>query len=284
MKLHPYNFFASGAPIFKSAHQARDVVRGGLETGVPIPTRSNILRLRAFTLIEMLVVLIIIVLLTALALPHIRGSTESVAIKAATQQVVHDLAFARQKAISQRSIVAMVFLSGDALTMPYTGFDPEEQVEVKRLQGAAYTHYAIFSFRRVGEQPGQPTAGYLTEWKALPDKTFFGTNQFDAGLMNLRKFPYPYSRSPLREFPYIAFDHEGRCVWFDTSTSSLTAKQSPDIQLEIARGAVFFARDAAGAVDQTSLQIQEIPPGNSTTNVFINGLTGRAETFLPELK
>ena len=67
-------------------------------------------RSRAFTLIEMLVVLIIIALLAALTLPHIRGNQESVAINAACRQLVDDLSFARQRAMSIRGTVAIVFL------------------------------------------------------------------------------------------------------------------------------------------------------------------------------
>ena len=161
---------------------------------------------------------------------------------------------------------------------------------MKRLQGGVYTHYAVYGFRRVGEQPGQYSAGYLTEWKTLPDKTFFGTNQFDSGFQDegnfylTNSFPFPLSRSSFRTaLPYIAFDQEGRCLRIDSATTGF-GSPGQDVKLEIARGAVFFARDAQGAVDPASLQIQEIPPSNSATNIFVNALTGRAERFLPELQ
>src|SRR5689334_14650511 len=149
MRLRPHIFSVfSGRLVFRTASGRRTTMRAGLECGALRSVLKNARLHRAFTLVEMLVVLIIIVLLAALALPHIRGSTESVAIKAATQQVAHDLAFARQKAISQRSTVAMVFLSTNAPNLPLAGLDAQEQVAAKRLQGGIYTHYAIYAFRR----------------------------------------------------------------------------------------------------------------------------------------
>jgi len=300
MNLRPHIFSVPfGTPISQSAPDGRIAARAALETGVRGSIFTYPRHRLAFTLIEMLVVLIIIILLTALALPHIRGSSESAAIRGATQQLVHDLAFARQKAISQRSTVAVVFLSGDVLKLNYTSFtDTNEQAVVKRLQGGIYTHYALYAFRRVGEQPGQYSSGYLTEWKSLPEKTFIGTNQFDSGfrdVANLTKppanadyqtnsFPFPFSRSAKMALPYIAFDLEGRCVRV-TSPVTGAGTVAADLELEIARGAVFFSRDAAGAVDLTSLQIQEIPPFNSTNYlVRVDALTGRAERFLPEVQ
>lgn len=273
-----------------------------------IQTNARRRSARAFTLVEMLVVLIIIAILAALALPHIRGHSESVAIKAATHQIVADLSFARQKAISQRSTVAMVFLPEKALGVDHTLgiFDNEEKAAVKQLQSGAYTQYAIYSFRRVGEQPGRNTGSYLTEWKALPEKTFFGTNQFDSGrLLPQNKtppqFPYPFSRStyPL-EMPYIAFDADGRRTEIVNTTTGFGTLPSPslafspslghlhdtnDVDIEIARGAILYVRDSFGAVNLASFQLQEIPPFNSTQNVVhVDALTGRAKSILAEVK
>src|SRR4051794_37632643 len=94
-------------------------------------------RRRAFTLIEMLVVLVIIAIIAGLALPHIRGHSESVAINAACRQLVDDLSFARQKAISQRSTIAVVFVSPelfDSTIFPLRSpFNANEIEAIKRL-------------------------------------------------------------------------------------------------------------------------------------------------------
>jgi len=253
----------------------------------PLRRRS----IRAFTLVEMLMVLIIIGLLAALALPHIRGHTESVAIGAATHQVVSDLSYARQKAMSMRSTVAMFFLT-DIISLP-GAIDmnlatlPNEKQEVERLRGGLYTHYAIAAFRRVGEQPGRGAFSYLTEWKSLPEKTFFATNN-PLNILNLPRddhIPFPFSRSINEvELPYIAFDAEGRYIKL---SAAFNGQKDPrwtpaDAHISIARGAVFYARNDQEQI--INLELQEIPPGNGTGNIVkVDFLTGRAKREQPLL-
>ncbi len=262
---------------------------------------------RAFTLLEMLIVLVIIAIIAGLALPHIRGNTESVAINAACRQLVADLSYARQRAISQRSTVAVVFLSPDILGP--TGADmlsspnltPNERAEILRLQAGVCTHYALYQYRRVGEQPGtRGTDGYITEWKSLPDKTFIPKDQFDTfkndgffrvSLNNSQpKFRFPFTSSPPPLVPptgmhYIAFDSEGRCINVDrdeTGAGKLD-QNVPDRHLRVARGAIFYTRQADGSI--FDIDVEEVPPGNSANNIiYVNGLTGRAKRLETKLQ
>ena len=63
-----------------------------------------------FTLIELLIVLAIIGLLTTIALPHLKGLTRSNIMASANEQLLADLASARQRAINGRSVVSVVFM------------------------------------------------------------------------------------------------------------------------------------------------------------------------------
>ncbi len=245
---------------------------------------------QGFTLIEMILVLAIIGIIAALALPQIRGHAESVAIRAATSQMVSDLALARQKAIAQRSTVAVVFLTDEINSL--TSVNTQEQQEIDRLKAGIFTHYALYSFRRLGEQPGQATSGYLTEWKELPEKTFLATNAsyYASAFATIRSlsvtnFPFPYSASAqARPFPYIAFDADGRLIQgLDLNTGRGRPVLLDELTFTIARGAVFYARDNNGAI--TSLDIQEIPPYNATNNlIVVDALTGKAKREETQLR
>jgi prepilin-type N-terminal cleavage/methylation domain-containing protein len=253
--------------------------------GAASPSRQT---RRAFTLIEMLVVLIIIVLLTTLALPNIRGNLESRAINGACNQLMNDLAFARQKAISMRGTVAIVFLTDavQSLNPSGPGMNDEERAALKRLQAGAFTHYALFAFRRVGEQPGTQSAGYISEWKTLPEKTFladYNTNRLFSGDF----FPFPLSTSPGKRIvlSYIAFDSNGKVVEIGSPVTGAPSADSPDpiIEVDVARGAILYTRDANGVI--ADYVMQQVPPNNSTQNVIrVETLTGRAAWIRPELK
>lgn len=260
-------------------------------------------RRRAFTLLEMLVVLVIIAIIAGLVLPHIRGNTESVAINAACRQLVADFSYARQRAISQRSTVAVVFLSTEILDPDIlTGnLSPNEKAEIKRLHAGVFTHYALYQYRRVGEQPGtRETDGYITEWKSLPDKTFVVTpDKFNRDDSFFRvnplnnpapKFRFPFSSSPALNFggvglPYVAFDHEGRCITVDRDETGAGSMTGRDRRLNVSRGAVFAPRDNNGLVPFADFEWKEVPPDNGNNNViYINELTGRAKRLETSLQ
>src|SRR5262245_34906293 len=97
---------------------------------------------RAFTLVELLVVMAVIGILAAIGLPALKGMGGSNDIAAATRQLMDDLSYARIKAINERTTVYVVFVSDTILNQTWT---PTEQKEVARYANLQYTSYALFT-------------------------------------------------------------------------------------------------------------------------------------------
>jgi prepilin-type N-terminal cleavage/methylation domain-containing protein len=184
-------------------------------------------RCRAFTLIEMLVVIGLIAVIAALAAPALK--TKSIALDAAHRQLADDLNRARQLAISTRSTVYVVFMPMIDLTVTVTNLsNPQrELLAVRQARG-----YALFSRTSVGAQPGREELRYLSEWKELPDGVFISTNKFAStddprfsGMLPmdfLPDIPIPtVEGSTYKRLPYIAYDYTG----------ALTLSENGDVRL-----------------------------------------------------
>ena len=129
---------------------------------------------RAFTILELMLVIGIIGLMAALALPHLSGFTKGNTMTAATRQLLDDVALARQRAMVNRSEVCMVFLppnfwTNDQLGGSQNSFSNNQITTSSRHQYAAY---ALVSLRTVGDQPGLSNVHYLTDWRFLPQGIF----------------------------------------------------------------------------------------------------------------
>lgn len=251
----------------------------------------------AFTLIEMLVVITIIAIMAGVALPHLKGWGEANVMTAATRQLMDDLSFARLKAISTRSPVYVVFISpGVVDPVFFNSLSVPEQKQASNLWTGQYTTYALYSPRSVGDQPGHPRARYLTPWRSLPDNIFIATNKFDhvanrfgSGYADTNRpfayqeIPFPASTSSVPILlPYIQFNSRGQLV----------SEQNPSSQYEsatipLARGSIFYARNAAGNLTPEPADVVETPANNSidTKNwIRIDWLTGRARLERGEIQ
>ena len=248
---------------------------------------------RAFTLAEMLVVIVIIAIMAAISLPRLRGLGEGNAMNAAVRQLRDDVSLARQKAISGRTTVAVVFISQNVSTINLSNpaYNAQEVAQIKRLQGGVFTQYALFAFRELGEQPGQSSPRYLTSWKTLPDKIFIPEGKFNIGTadgivpFDEARFPFPFNQSKLENLHYVAFDYEGRLFEPNILAPEAGKQHTENIAIPLARGSILYTRDAQDFV--TDFDVQEIPPGNSTNtynHIVIDWLTGRAKVERPELQ
>lgn len=242
---------------------------------------------RAFTLLELLVVLAIIGIILALSLPHFRHMNEGRTMEGAARQLMDDLALARKVAVATRSTVAVVFLPPDVMGLNLNNYDAVERTNVVTLQPGALTSYALVTCRDVGSQPGRSMIRYITPWRHLPDKVFLAeTNYSDVvtnSLWGEARFPFPFARSTVGlDFRYVAFTGDGKCLPLVQQASWPTGitdeKRGRDVYLSLASGVIMYTRNPDGTL--ASWSAQEIPPNNSvnTSNVIhIDWVTGRAK-------
>jgi prepilin-type N-terminal cleavage/methylation domain-containing protein len=274
--------------------------------------------LRAFTLIELLVVIAIVGLLAGLAMPVLHNFRPNYTASV-TQQLLTDLARARQLAISQRTTVYMVFVPTNFWRDPAYGVNwtRADFVQATNLLDKQLIGYNFVSLRSIGDQPGRPSVHYLSSWKTLPEGGFIYPTKFVPStlpVMNVftnlpgvgsslafRIFsfdfantvspgspviPFPLEttaragvRNPYITLPYIAFDYMGRLA--------SSQGQGQGAILPISRGTIVFARDQNKVPRIGPPSINETPVGNVTNGynlVYVDNITGRARALQQEVR
>jgi len=233
-------------------------------------------------------VIVIIGILASIGLPAMKGIGQANLTAAANRQILDDLAFARLRAISDRTTVYMVFVPPtifQKIDSEKNNPNLQELRSLTNLVSGQYTSYALISARTVGDQPGQATPRYLTDWKTLPEGMLIPPYKYDARLSNnpngyarafaTNAFPFPNARSKPFLLPYIGFNSQGQLL-----------SQREEL-LPLGKGSIFFPKDNRGNYVRGEPDVQLIPPGNTTNNlqyVRVDWLTGRAKVELPALQ
>lgn len=256
---------------------------------------------KAFTLLELLVVIGIIAVLATVAFPAFKGLGENNAIDSGVRQVLDDLSYARRMALSTRSTVLFLMVADD----------PRNQAPA--LAPLKYRSYAIFSKSTVGDQPGRPTQKMLTEWRSLPDGVIFeptklgffslnGTQRlqsvYDTSVVATNRAHLYLGTAPRNlNIPSLPAFHN-RAVPVDTKVNNGRAELDswfayiaflPNGQLavpvdefvRIRKGSVVFPKNNNGDFVTPSvadLVVDQTDPGQY---VHVNWLTGRSSVFDP---
>lgn len=277
-----------------------------------------------FTLIEMLVVIAIIALISAIALPSIKAFKPD-PLKTASNQMLNDLAYARRKAIGDHTTVYVCFMPPlnllSNLNASPLSLSTNDQYALLKSQ---FTGYAMYEKRSIGDQPGASRQHWITSWRTLPDGTGIAPDMFygngAAPMPGLAKVGGPYfgywsfdynvagdvyvdpedinAANVATRFPSIAFDYRGSLIssstglwnqWVPPLNSSQPGSYDNQKPGQVFDCVIPLTQGYANGngTNWTAATFNELPSGtytNTYMHIVIDGPTGRARRDVRALR
>jgi len=98
---------------------------------------------RAFTLIELMIVIAIIAILAAIAYPNFADFIERQKLASAAEILTSDMKWAKSEAVKRNDIITVDFINGASGTWSYSLSDSDG--EIKAVSGGNYSDFAIIT-------------------------------------------------------------------------------------------------------------------------------------------
>ncbi len=268
---------------------------GGTPAGRTCSAHKATRTSRGFTLIEMLTVISIIGIIAALSVPVVKNFGKADVTVSASRQMLDDIGYARQLAMSQRTTVYMVFVptnffnsssgvQNNTWLTAVNNAGPQAANALTNVLDKQLTGYTYMAYGALGDQPGKHAWHYLAPWQNLPDGAFIPmwkfynpniTNAFaDPVNANYSFTMYPFSTNNTFPFPtvavtnslpilsYIAFNYLGQLS--DYSGQLLGSADR-------ASGQDYDQDFVGGGVDIPISQGSVIAPHDPTTKALVLG-------------
>lgn len=254
-------------------------------------------RAGGFTLVELLVVISIMLLMLKLTLPSLRGLMGSNKHAIAQSQLIGDLNRARTMALQNGFPVYVVFMP--AIT-PADQNNPILQAYFENEGNSMLVEqsisYAIYAEKLPGDQPGDPSRRWLTDWKRLPEGFYFAKKDLDditrlaSSAGDPLTLPYlknGHGRGVINmlgvfverqmKLPYLMFNEEGELSVRGVDGGT----RGNSFLLSITEGGVFQpAKDRNGIYSFEPAEPPDADPENRRRVwVQINSITGRADVW-----
>ena len=247
-------------------------------------------RQSAFTLVELLVVLAVMMLMLKLTLPSLKGLLGSTPERILVRQLVGDINKARLHALKNGRPVYVVFMPkvSSVINQPNKTYFTGEMAPASpgktanELVGQQCVAYALYAEYMPGDQPNSPSRRWLTNWKILPDGYHFHPNNLDdirinhfGGPLSLRNLKNEHAPTYLNNLPFIKFNAKGQL-----EKQGGYADIVPQVKLQIYEGGVFQPTKEK-VNGRFKLEDADLPPDNGNRQpieILIRGRSGRAES------